>query len=67
MFFWEIKRTGCKQSSSPLEFTEHLDNFPVQILDKPIRGEMLLDLMLTNADKLIKAIKMGGLTGHGPD
>lgn len=30
------------------------DDFLVQVLDKPARGEVLLDLVLTNADYIIK-------------
>ncbi|TRZ07132.1 hypothetical protein HGM15179_019976, partial [Zosterops borbonicus] len=57
---WESNNAGCKQSRRLLEC---IDNCLVQVLDKPIRGEVLLDLMLTNADELIKEVKTGGSLG----
>lgn len=53
--------TDCKQSQRLLECVE--DNFLVQVLDKPTRGEVLLDLVLTNADELIKEVNIGGTLG----
>ncbi|KAJ7399974.1 nedd4-binding protein 2-like 2 [Pitangus sulphuratus] len=35
-----------------------------QVLDKPIRGEELRDLVLTNANELIKWIRIGGSLGY---
>ena len=46
---------SCKQSRRLLEPTE--DNSLIQILDKPTRGEGLLDLVLTNAE-MIKEVKI---------
>jgi len=44
---WESNIMGYKQARRLLESTE--DNSPVQVLDKPTRGEVLLDLVLTAA------------------
>lgn len=30
------------------------NSFLIQVLDKPMRGEVLLDLVLTNVEELIK-------------
>lgn len=35
------------------------DNFLIQVLDKLSRREVFLDLVLTNAEKLIKEMKIG--------
>jgi len=48
---WENNMVGCKQSVTLLESIE--GNFLVQVLDKITRGEVLLDLVLTNANDLI--------------
>jgi len=52
---------GCKLSRRFLKLTE--DKFLVQLLNKLTRGEELLDLVLTNAEGLIKEIKIGGNLG----
>ena len=52
---------SCKQSRRLLEYTDY--NFLVQLLDQPIRGEALLDLVLTNAKEIVKAIKTGSSLG----
>jgi len=39
------------------------DNFLVQVFDRPIRGEALLDLLLTNAEENIKGSNVGGSLG----
>lgn len=39
---------GCKQSKRLLPFFE--DNFLVQVLNRPTRGKMLLDLVFINAE-----------------
>jgi len=44
---WESNIMGYKQARRLLESTE--DNSPVQVLDKPTRGEVLLDLVLAAA------------------
>lgn len=58
---WEHNTAGCKQSRTPLECLE--DNLLVQVLDKPTRGEALLDLVLASAEELIKQAKVGGSLG----
>jgi len=35
----------------------------VQVLDRPTRGETLLDLLLSNAEDMIKCVKVGGSLG----
>lgn len=40
-----------------------VDNFLVQVLDKPTGGEVLLDRVLTNVDELIREVKIGGSLG----
>lgn len=49
---WESNTAGCKESRRLLECMEA--TFLVQVLDKPARSEVLLDLLLTNVDELIK-------------
>ncbi|KAJ7399312.1 hypothetical protein BTVI_116096 [Pitangus sulphuratus] len=51
---WESNTAGCKKFN---------DNFLVQVLEKPNRGEVLLDLVLTNADELTKGVKVDGSLG----
>lgn len=53
---WESGTADCKQSRRLLECTE--DNFLVLVLDKPTREAVLLDLVLTSADKLVSKIEM---------
>ena len=53
---WENNMVGCKQSVTLLESIE--GNCLVQVLDKITRGEVLLDLVLTNANDLIKEVKI---------
>ena len=35
----------------------------VQVVDRPTRGEALLDLLLTNAEETIKGVNVGGSLG----
>lgn len=44
---WEKQAASCKRSGNLLEC---MDDFLVQLLDRPTRGEVLLDLLLSNAD-----------------
>ena len=47
-----------------MAFLESIDdNFLAQVLDRPARGEVLLDLLLTNAEEIIKGFKIGGSLG----
>lgn len=50
----------CKQSGRILESTE--DNSPVQVLDKPTRREVFMDLVLTTVE-IITEVKAGGCLG----
>jgi len=45
---WDIGMAGGRQSRRFLESVK--DNFLVQIINGPTRGEALLDLVLTNAE-----------------
>lgn len=51
---WQNNMASCKGSRSHLECLD--GNFLVQVLDKPIRSEALLDTVLTNVEKIIKDI-----------
>jgi len=55
---WENVTGICKQSRRLLESVE--DNLLVQVLDRPIRGEALVNLVLTNVEEIIKEVKIGG-------
>ena len=50
-----------KQSRRPLDSID--DNFHVQVLDRPTRGEALLDLLLTSAEEITKDVNVGGSLG----
>ncbi len=52
---------GGRQSRRFLESVE--DNFLVQVIDGPTRGEALLDLVLTNAEESVREVKIGGSLG----
>lgn len=52
---------GCSQSKRLLECAE--DTLLVQVLDKSIRGEALLHLVLTKVEELIKDYRIGGSLG----
>ena len=39
------------------------DNFLVQVVDRPTRGKVLLDLLLTNVKEIIKGVNVGGSLG----
>ena len=54
---WENTTESCKQSWRFLKSFE--DHFLVQILDRPTRGVALLKLVLTTAEEIIKAVKIG--------
>lgn len=58
---WKRGTARCKQSRSFLECVE--DNFLIQTIDHLTRGELLLDLLLTNTDELIREVKIGGSLG----
>lgn len=58
---WDSGVVGGRQSRRFLESVE--DNFLVQVIDGPTRGEALLDLVLTNAEESIREVKIGGSLG----
>jgi len=55
---WKSSSANCRKSRRLLECVE--DNFLSQVIDKSTRGDMILDLMVTNASELIGDIKIGG-------
>ena len=58
---WKDHTVSCKRSRRLVESID--DNFLVQVLDRPTRGEALLDLLLTNAEEIIKGVNVGGSLG----
>jgi len=58
---WKDHTASCKRSRRLLESTD--DNFLDQVLDRPTRGEAVLDFLLTSAKEIIKGIKVGGSLG----
>jgi len=52
---------SCRKSKKLLECVE--DNFLSQIIDTPIQGDAILDLLVTNASELISDAKTGGSLG----
>lgn len=39
-------------------------NFLSQLIDSPTRGDVILDMLVSNAKKIIGGIKTGGSLGH---
>ena len=58
---WKDHMASCKRSRRLVESID--DNFLVQVVDRPTRGEVLLDLLLTNAEEIIKDVNVGGSLG----
>ena len=58
---WKDHMANCKRSRRLAESID--DNFLVQILHRPTRGEALLDLLLTNTEEIIKGVNIGGSLG----
>ncbi|KAK4811192.1 hypothetical protein QYF61_019823 [Mycteria americana] len=58
---WKSGTASCKQSRRLLECTE--DNFLIQVIESPTRGDALLDLLLTNTEELIREVKIDGSLG----
>ena len=52
---------GGRQSRTFLESVQ--DNFLVQVINEPTRGEALLDLVLSNEEESIREVKIGGSLG----
>ena len=55
---WDSGMVGGRQSRRFLESVE--DNFLVQVIDGPTRGEALLDLVITNEEESVRDVKIGG-------
>ena len=55
--------SGIMDGRQSRRFLESVDNFLVQVIDGPTRGEALLDLVLTNAEESIREVKIGGRLG----
>ncbi|KAK4813526.1 hypothetical protein QYF61_009252 [Mycteria americana] len=55
---WKSSTVSCRQSRRLLECIE--DNFLSQVIDSPTRGDVLLDLLVTNTSELIGDVKIGG-------
>jgi len=58
---WKDHTVSCKRSRRLVESID--DNFLVQVVDRPTRGEVLLDLLLTNEEEIIKDVNVGGSLG----
>ncbi|KAK4830418.1 hypothetical protein QYF61_011042 [Mycteria americana] len=58
---WKSSTESCRQSRRLLECIE--DNFLSQVIDSPTRGDVILDLLVTNASELIGDVKIGGSLG----
>ncbi|PKU34424.1 nedd4-binding protein 2-like 2 [Limosa lapponica baueri] len=58
---WKSSMVNCRQSRRLLECME--DNFLSQVIDSLTRGNVILDLMVTKASKLISDITIGGSLG----
>ena len=56
-----VSTSHCKQSRRLLESVE--DNFLVQVLDRPTRGEVLLSLVPASLEEIVKVVKIGGSLG----
>lgn len=61
--YWKSNTANCKQSRRLLECIE--DSFLAEVIERATRGDTLLDLLLTNAEKLIRGIKTGDTLGFG--
>ena len=59
--FWDSGMAGGRQSRRFLESVK--DNFLIQVIDGPTRGEALPDLVLTSAEESIREVKTGGRLG----
>jgi len=58
---WKSSMVGCRQSRILLEYIEN--NFLNQVIHSPTRGDVILDLLVTNASGLIHDIMIGGSLG----
>ncbi|KAK4821003.1 hypothetical protein QYF61_010734 [Mycteria americana] len=55
---WKSSTASCRQFGRLLECIE--DNFLIQVIDTPTRGDAILDLMVINASEFISDVKIGG-------
>ena len=65
--YWKSSMVSCRQSSRLLQCIE--DNFLSKVINNPTRGDVILDLLVTNASRLIDDIKTGvslGCSHHTP-
>ncbi|GAB0206984.1 hypothetical protein GRJ2_003164000 [Grus japonensis] len=53
---WKSSTTSCNQSRRLLECIK--DNFLIPVIESQTRGDVLLDLLLTNAEELIAEVKI---------
>ena len=58
---WKDHTVSCKRSRRLVESID--DNFLVQVMDRPTRGEVLLDLLLTSVEEISKGVNTGGSLG----
>jgi len=58
---WKDHTARHKQSRRFLQSTD--DNFLMQVVEKPARGGAVLDLVLSNKERLIEYVKAGGSLG----
>lgn len=58
---WKSSNVSCKQSGRLLEHDE--DNFLLQMIERPTRGDAFLNLFLSNAEKLTGEVSSGGSLG----
>lgn len=56
-----MSTSHCKQSRRLPQSVE--DNFLVQVLDRPAREEVLLNLVLASVEEIVKQVKIGGSLG----
>lgn len=61
--YWKSNTANCKQSRRLLECIE--DSFLTEVIENPSKGDTLLDLLLTNAEKLTRGIKTGDTLSFG--
>ncbi|RMC15026.1 hypothetical protein DUI87_07205 [Hirundo rustica rustica] len=59
---WELNIAERRQSRKFLECME--DNFLLQLVGEPTRGRTMLDVLLTNKDRLVGGVVIGGHLGH---
>ncbi|KAK4815291.1 hypothetical protein QYF61_026196 [Mycteria americana] len=58
---WKSSTASYKKSRRLLECME--DNFLSQVIDSPTRGDVILDLLVTNTSEQIGDVKIGGSLG----